>query len=117
MNVLQRCAAHIASLTDLDEAFALGQQAVSYAEDGATMCMLTLHRTSDDPYAIEIQSSPIDEIANLARSVPRSWINEEGNDITQEFLTYMRPLIQGEPVIEYKNGLPVYLPVDHLIHN
>ncbi len=116
LNVLQRCAAHIASLTDLDEAFALGQQAVSHAEDGATMCMLTLHRTSDDPYAIEIQSSPIDEIANLARSVPRSWINEEGNDITQEFLTYMRPLIQGEPVIEYKNGLPVYLPVGHLLH-
>lgn len=117
LNVLQRCAAHIASLTDLDEAFALGQQAVSLAENGAAMCMLTLHRTNDDPYAIEIQSSPINEIANLARSVPRSWINETGNDITSEFLTYMRPLIQGEPMIEYKNGLPVYLPVDHLIHN
>lgn len=117
LNVLQRCASHLASLTDLNEAFALGQQAVASAENGDTMCMLTLHRTGNTPYTIEIHKAPIDQIANLARSVPRSWINEAGNDIRTEFLDYMRPLIQGEPKIEYNNGLPVYLPVEHLIHN
>lgn len=120
LNVLQRCASHIASLTDLEEAFALGQKAVEAAETGRTGCMLTLHRKNNDVdnhYSAVIQYTPIEKVANRAKGVPRSWINDSGNDITQEFIDYMCPLIQGEPEIEYKNGLPVYLPVDHLIHN
>mgnify|MGYP004458739611 FL=1 len=115
LNVLQRCASHTASLTDLNESFALGQKAVEGAERGETMCMLTMHRTSQHPYCVTTHFSPVDDIANQAKSIPREWINEAGNDITQELVDYMLPLIQGEPDLKYKDGLPVYLPVDHLL--
>lgn len=115
LNVLQRCASHTASLTDLNESFALGQKAVEGAERGETMCMLTMRRTSQHPYCVTTHFSPVDDIANQAKSIPREWINEAGNDITQELVDYMLPLIQGEPDLKYKDGLPVYLPVDHLL--
>lgn len=114
LNVLQRCAAHISSLTDLNEAFALGQHAVSFAEAGKSKCMLTLNRKSNQPYEIAIQTANIKTIANEAKSIPREWINEAGNDITPALYEYMAPLISGEPSISYKNGLPIYLPVTHL---
>ena len=115
LNVLQRCASHTASLTDLNESFQLGVKAVEGAEQGETMCMLTMHRTSQVPYCINIHFSSVDDIANQAKSIPREWINEAGNDVTPELLDYMRPLIQGEPDLKYQEGLPVYLPVDHLL--
>ncbi len=115
LNVLQRCASHTASLTDLNESFQLGQKAVEGAEQGQTMCMLTMHRTSQNPYCINIHFSSVDDIANQAKSIPREWINEAGNDVMPELLEYMRPLIQGEPDLKYQNGLPIYLPVDHLL--
>lgn len=115
LNVLQRCASHTASLTDLNESFQLGVKAVEGAEQGKTMCMLTLHRTSQQPYCTNIHFSSVDDIANKAKSIPREWINEAGNDVTEELLDYMRPLIQGEPDLKYQDGLPVYLPVDHLL--
>lgn len=115
LNVLQRCASHTASLTDLNESFQLGLKAVEGAEQGKTMCMLTMHRTSQHPYCINIHFSPVDDIANQAKSIPREWINEAGNDVMPELLDYMRPLIQGEPDLKYEEGLPIYLPVDHLL--
>lgn len=115
LNVLQRCASHTASLTDLNESFQLGLRAVEGAEQGQTMCMLTMHRTSQHPYCINIHFSPVDDIANQAKSIPREWINEAGNDVMPELLDYMRPLIQGEPDLKYEDGLPIYLPVDHLM--
>ena len=60
-------------------------------------------------------SAPVCEIANEAKDVPLSFINERGNDLTEEMLTYLKPLIQGEMPIVYENGLPCYLPVDHLL--
>lgn len=114
LNVLQRCASHIASQTDLDEAYALGKQAVFHAESGASQCMLTLRRTSDEPYQTVIETADIAGIANEAKSIPREWINAEGNDITKELYDYMAPLIVGEPELSYENGLPVYLPIRHL---
>ena len=117
LNVLQRCAAHSSSLTDLDESFALGSHAVSLAENGLTKCMLTLERVSDQPYKVSIGTADIKEIANEAKSIPREWINEAGNDITDALYDYMAPLIKGEPVIEYENGLPKYLSVEHLDAN
>jgi len=114
INVLQRAAAHCASLTDLDEAAALGRQAVIEASKGNTKCMMTLHRISNSPYACTIEYADIDNIANEAKSIPREWINEAGNDITPALYEYLAPLICGEPVIQHKNGLPVYLSVDHL---
>lgn len=114
VNVLQRCASHLSSLTDLNESFSLGTQAVCFAEEGRTKCMLTLNRTSDSPYSVTIDTADIQNIANEAKSIPREWINSAGNDITPALSEYMSPLILGEPSISYKDGLPVYLPVDHL---
>lgn len=114
LNVLQRCAAHISSLTDLNESFALGSHAVECAVNGQTKCMLTLNRVSDKPYEVTIGTADIKGIANEAKSIPREWINAAGNDITDALYDYMAPLIEGEPVVQYKNGLPVYLAVDHL---
>ena len=76
--------------------------------------MLTLKRTSDTPYKTVIETADIKNIANEAKSIPREWINAAGNDVTPELMQYMAPLITGEPEILYQNGLPVYLPVDHL---
>ncbi len=114
LNVLQRCAAHISSKTDLEESFSLGSHAVQYAVDGISKCMLTLNRISDKPYEISIGTADIKGIANEAKSIPREWINETGNDITPALYDYMAPLIAGEPIIKYENGLPLYLPVNHL---
>lgn len=114
LNVLQRCAAHISSLTDLNESFALGAHAVECAVNGQSQCMLTLNRVADNPYEITIGTADIKGIANEAKSIPREWINEAGNDITTALYDYMAPLIVGEPIVTYNNGLPIYLPVDHL---
>lgn len=114
LNVLQRCASHIASLTDLNESFALGSHAVECAVSGNTKCMLTLKRVSDNPYKVTIGTADIRNIANEAKSIPREWINAAGNDITNALYDYMAPLIEGEPAVKYRNGLPAYLPVDHL---
>ncbi len=114
LNVLQRCAAHIASKTDLEESFKLGENAVSLAQSGSTSVMVTLQRTSNEPYTVVYSSSPVCEIANKAKEVPRSYINEAGNDVTEDMINYLKPLIQGEPDTIYDNGLPSYLSIEHL---
>ncbi len=114
VNVLQRCAAHMASATDLNESFTLGNTAVSLAEEGITASMVTLERVSNTPYEVRYDHAPIAGIANEAKSIPREWINETGNDITPALYEYLKPLIQGEVSISYKDGIPVYMPVSHL---
>ena len=114
VNVLQRCAAHMASATDLNESFTLGNTAVSLAEEGITASMVTLERASNTPYEVHYDHAPIAGIANEAKSIPREWINETGNDITPALYEYLKPLIQGEVSISYKDGIPVYMPVSHL---
>ena len=114
VNVLQRCAAHMASATDLNESFTLGNKAVSLAEEGITASMVTLERVSNTPYEIRYDHASIAGIANEAKSIPREWINETGNDITPALYEYLKPLIQGEVSISYKDGIPVYMPVSHL---
>ena len=114
VNVLQRCAAHMASATDLNESFTLGNTAVSLAEEGITASMVTLERASNAPYEVRYDHAPIAGIANEAKSIPREWINETGNDITPALYEYLKPLIQGEVSISYKDGIPVYMPVSHL---
>lgn len=114
VNVLQRCAAHMASATDLNESFTLGNKAVSLAEEGITASMVTLERVSNTPYEVRYDHAPIAGIANEAKSIPREWINETGNDITPALYEYLKPLIQGEVSISYKDGIPVYMPVSHL---
>ncbi len=117
INVLQRCASHLASLTDIEESFAQGQKGVELAAAGITASMVCLKRTSNDPYTVEYTYSAIKDIANEAKSVPREWINEEGNDICAPLIEYLTPLIQGEVPVSYKNGLPDYMDVSHLHKN
>lgn len=114
VNVLQRCAAHMASKTDLDESFTLGKKAVSLAEEGITASMVILERISNMPYQVRYDHAPIAGIANEAKSIPREWINKAGNDIMPELYDYLKPLIQGEITVSYKDGIPVYMPVTHL---
>ena len=114
VNVLQRCAAHLASKTDLDEAFTLGQKAVALSEEDVTASMVTMRRISDAPYEIAYEHAEIRHIANEAKSIPREWINDAGNDVTQPLIDYLSPLILGEVPVKYENGIPVYMDVSHL---
>ena len=115
LNVLQRCAAHISSRTDINESFALGQAAVKYAAEGKTAVMSTIKRVSNDPYQWIIEPENVSLIANQAKSIPLEWITPEKNDVTPEMEAYLRPLIIGEVSLQYKDGLPMYLPVNHLL--
>lgn len=114
VNILQRCASHLLSKTDIDESFAQGEFGVKLAAEGVTGSMVCIKRLSNQPYTVEYEYAPIAEIANEAKSIPREWINAAGNDVTQELIDYIYPLIQGEYPVEYKNGLPVYANVAHL---
>lgn len=115
VNILQRCGGHIASLTDLDESFEEGRFGVKLAGEGESGKMITIFRTSNEPYQVSYGAAAISEIANKVKNVPESYINEAGNDVTEDMITYLKPLIQGEPVVEFKEGLPVYFPVAHLV--
>jgi 6-phosphofructokinase 1 len=106
LNLPQRCASHLASLTDLTESVAIGKAAAEYATDGATGKMMTFVRSEGEAYKIGIAASDISGIANAVRSVPRNYINERGNGVTQECLNYIAPLIIGEPKIVFEGGLP-----------
>lgn len=109
LNVLQRCAAHTSSLTDIEEAFLLGKEAVRKAAEGHTSKMVILTRTSNAPYTVEYGTIDVAEVANHEKKIPREWINEAGNDVTEELVEYIRPLIMGEPEIPYVNGIPQYM--------
>ena len=108
-SLLQRAASHIASLTDINEAYAAGYAGVKVAVEGQTGVMITLNRVNDAPYVCETAAYDIHAIANLEKMVPQNFISEDGCQITEEFLAYLRPLIQGELHPIYKEGLPVHL--------
>lgn len=109
LNVMQRCSSHIASLTDITEAERIGRAAVSAAlESGKSGVMMVFRRISNNPYRVEIDAADISKIANQEKKFPREWINSEGNNVTIDALNYFLPLIQGEPEIEYRNGIPVH---------
>lgn len=108
LNVMQRCSSHIASLTDITEAREIGEAAVRAAVSGESGVMMIFHRISNNPYRVEIVTSSVDGVANKERLFPAEWINAEGNNVTVDALNYFLPLIQGEPEIEYRNGIPVH---------
>ena len=114
INILQRCAAHMASATDLEESELLGEKAVEYAIKGKTGYMTTIVRTSNDPYKYKIETADLDGIANQVKQVPIEWITPSGNDVTSEMIDYVKPLVFGEVSIEYKDGVPVYADISHL---
>ncbi len=114
LNVLQRCAMHIASKVDNEESFMIGRNAVKAAMNGKTGVMMAYIRESNDPYTISYDALDVSEIANVEQKIPVEWINEDHNDVTEEMYTYLTPLIQGEVNVEYENGTPSYMNVDHL---
>lgn len=108
INILQRCAGHLTSKTDLDEAAILGETAYRAGLERKNGVMASLKRVPGKNYYIEYCTENIKGIANQVRNIPRSWINERGNDVKEEMLEYLRPLIIGENKIEFDEGLPHY---------
>ena len=106
---IQRCGSHIASKTDVDEAFQVGKDAAKAASNGVSGHMTILKRTNDEPYTCVTEIYDVHKIANAEKKVPRAWINENGDGVTEEFLNYVRPLIQGEILPFMVNGLPAHL--------
>lgn len=105
-SLLQRCAAHIASRTDVDEAYLAGQMAVKYAVEGKTDYMVAFERAPGNEYKCNIKLLPLEQVANAEKKVPREWINKEGNFINDDFVKYALPLIQGESTPPMEDGLP-----------
>ena len=108
-STLQRAASHIASLTDINEAFQVGHDAVIAADEGKTGMMITLDRNGDDPYQCGTSAYDIHAIANVERKVPDEWITADGTDLTDDYERYGRPLIMGELMPLYENGTPRHL--------
>ena len=75
---------------------------------------MTFVRRDNSVYAVNIGCTEVDKVAGLVKHVPREWINERGNDVTEKFIEYASPLIVGEPVIPYKNGIPDYMDISYL---
>ncbi len=109
LNLPQRCAAHIASKTDIEESVMVGRGAVFAAIDGKSGVMMTINREAGDKYSVTIGSESISDIANEVRRVPDEFINAGGNGISEKGLEYLKPLIVGELSIEYENGLPKHI--------
>ena len=105
---LQRAARHIASATDVQQAYALGQRAVELALEGRNAVMPTIERISDAPYRWRIGSAPLEQVANVEKAMPREFINADGFGITDACRAYLLPLIEGEDYPAYRGGLPVY---------
>ena len=113
-NSLQRCASHIVGRVDITEAYQVGGAAVKAAFEGETGKMIILKRVSDDPYLCVTDIYDVHKIANVEKKVPREWINEEGNYVTQAFINYVRPLIQAELTPMMVDGLPRHLRLDDI---
>lgn len=108
LNILQRCAAHCASDTDIEESFNAGRQAVKKAIDGETDKMIAFRRKPGETYEIEYVAEPLSSAANAEKRIPAEWITADGTNLTDDFVAYALPLIAGEPKRRLKNGLPVY---------
>lgn len=106
---LQRSARHIASLTDVEQAYALGRAAVEYALAGKNAIMPIIIRESEQPYRWSIGEAPLEKVANIEKTLPRDFITEEGFGITEKCRRYLSPLIQGEAYPPFEDGLPCYV--------
>ncbi|AUG58385.1 6-phosphofructokinase [Acetivibrio saccincola] len=105
-SLLQRCASHIGSLTDVNEAYMAGEMAVKYAVEGKTDYMVAFEREEGSEYKCKTKLVKLDEVANTEKKFPLEWINKEGNGVTEDFIKYALPLIQGESAPPKEDGLP-----------
>jgi len=108
-STLQRAASHSASRVDILEAYQVGGAAVKAADEGDTGKMVVLERVSDDPYQCGSAVKDVHKIANDEKLVPREWVNEEGTYVTNDFIDYVRPLIQGDVSPVMVDGIPRHL--------
>lgn len=109
LSTLQRSASHAASRVDILEAYQVGGAAVKAADEGDSGKMVVLQRLSDDPYQCGTEVKDVHKIANDEKLVPRDWVNEEGTYVTNEFISYVRPLIQGDVSPVMVDGIPRHL--------
>ena len=116
LSLLQRCGAHLASLTDINEACAAGREAVNQAVAGVTGKMVAFEREMiDGKYNCKLTLLPLESVANYEKKVPQEWINDEGNGVTSELIDYVLPLIQGEPELPLVNSLPRYAKLKKIL--
>lgn len=106
---LQRAARHIASQTDVDQAYAVGRAAVELAIAGHNAVMPAITRTSDKPYRWKITAAPLAKVANVEKMLPRNFISADGYGITAKARDYLTPLVRGEAYPPYRDGLPKYI--------
>jgi len=110
---LQRAARHIASKTDVEQAYALGKAAVEMAIAGDNAVMPTIVRKSDQPYVWEIGSAKLEDVANVEKMMPKEFITDDGFGITDACRKYLSPLIEGEDYPPYEGGLPKYVTLEN----
>ncbi len=112
---LQRSARHIASKTDYEQAYALGERAVEYASEGRTTLMPAIRRLADAPYEWDIVPADLNQVANVEKALPRDYITEDGYGITEKARRYLAPLIEGEDYPPYSNGMPNYVRLKNVL--
>jgi len=111
---LQRAARHIASKTDVDQAYAMGKAAVELALKGKNAVMPTIVRKSSKPYKWTVGEAPLSKVANVEKMMPKNYITKDGFHITDACREYLSPLIKGEDYPPYKNGLPQYVKLKNV---
>jgi 6-phosphofructokinase len=111
---LQRAARHLASKTDVDQAYAMGRAAVEYALAGHNSIMPTVKRLSSNPYTWEVGQAPLSQVANVEKFMPRDFISEDGFGITPVCKEYLIPLIQGEDYPPFEHGMPKYVTLKNV---
>ena len=109
LNLMQRCASHLASANDLSESKMLGMTAADRALNGISGEMAIVERLSSAPYRVRYGTTDIALVANLEKKVPDSCIHPQGNDVTEQMLEYLRPLVHGEVQVPMCGGVPVHL--------
>ena len=112
---LQRSARHISSKTDLDQAYAVGKKAVEFALAGKNAVMPVIKRLSNKPYKWKIESASLSKVANVEKTLPKGYISKDGFTISNKGIDYLTPLIQGEPPLEFKNGIPVVAKLKNVL--
>ena len=116
LSLLQRCGAHLASETDIEEAYMAGKVAVENAVNGINGRMIGFERgIVDGKYACKTKLIPLMDVANTEKKVPREWINEAGNGVNRQFIEYALPLIQGEPDLPKQDSLPRFCQLKKIL--
>jgi 6-phosphofructokinase 1 len=115
LSLMQRCATHCASQTDIDESFMTGQTAVLKAIEGLTDYMIGFERAPGKAYKCNIEMIPLNDVANTEKKVPRDWINPAGNFVTEQFVEYALPLIQNETQQQIVDGLPRFAKLKKIL--